>query len=58
MKTQLFVTRRVKDNLWKQNCILDKKCAANEQYSGRECQDISGMPDSISNDNLVRLVFP
>ena len=28
------------DNLVKQNRILERKCAANEQYSGQECQII------------------
>ena len=31
MESQLLVTRRVNDNLVKQNCILERKCAANEQ---------------------------
>ena len=57
MKNQLFVTRRVKDNLWKQNCILDRQCATNEQYSWRECLEISGMPDSVSNNNLQETVL-
>ena len=33
MESQLLVTRRVNDNLVKQNRILERKCAANEQYS-------------------------
>ena len=37
MESQLLVTRRVNDNLVKQNRILERKCAANEQYSRREC---------------------
>ena len=34
METQLLVTRRVNDNLAKQNRILQRRCAANEQHSG------------------------
>ena len=33
MEWQFLVTRRVNDNLVKQNRILDRKCAVNEQYS-------------------------
>ena len=52
MESQLLVTRRVNDNLVKQNRILERKCAANEQYSRRECLQKSGIPDSIPNNNL------
>ena len=41
----------------KQNRILERKCAANEQYSWREYLEISGIPDSISNNNLEETVF-
>ena len=36
MESQLLVTRRVNDNLVKQNLILERECATNEQYSRRE----------------------
>ena len=52
MELQLLATMRVNDNLVKQNRILERKCAANEQYSRRECLEISGNQDSISNNNL------
>ena len=57
MESQLLVTRRVNDNLVKQNRILERKCAANEQYSRRECLEISGIPDSIPNNNLQETVL-
>ena len=38
MESQLLVTRRVNDNLVKQSRIPERKRAANEQYSRRECQ--------------------
>ena len=37
--------------------ILERKCAANEQYSRRECLEISGIPESIPNDNLEETVL-
>ena len=33
MEWQLLVTRRVNNNLVKQNRILERNCAVNEQYS-------------------------
>ena len=57
MESQLLVTRRVNNNLVKQNRILERKCAANEQYSRRECLEISGIPDSIPNNNLEETVL-
>ena len=44
MGFQLLVTRRLKDNLVKQNHILERKCAANEQYSRQKCLEILGFP--------------
>ena len=57
MESQLLVTRRVNDNLVKQNRIVERKCAANEQYSRRECLEISGISGSISNNNLEETVL-
>ena len=45
------------DNLVKQNHILEKKCTANEQYSRLECLEISGIADSIPNNNLEQPVL-
>ena len=53
----MLVTRRVNDNLVKQNRILERKCAANEQYSRHECLEISGIPDSIPNNDLKETVL-
>ena len=52
MESHLLVTRRVNDNLLKQNRILEGKFATNKKYSRRECLEISGIPDGISNNNL------
>ena len=57
MESLLLVTRRVNDNLVKQNLMLERKCAANEQYSRRECLGISGNPDSIPNNDLEETVL-
>ena len=57
MESQLLVTMRVNDNLVKQNGILERKCAANEQYSRRECPETSGIRDSIPNNILEETVL-
>ena len=57
MESQLLVTRRVNDNLVKQNHILERKCVANEPYSRREYLGISRIPDSIPNNNLEETVL-
>ena len=41
----------------KQNRILERKCAANEQYSRREFLKISEIPGSIPNNNLEEAVL-
>ena len=57
MRSQLLVTRRVNNNLLKQNRILERKYAENDQYSWRECLEISAIPGSISNNNLDETVL-
>ena len=41
----------------KQNQIRERKCAANEQYSGQECLEIPQISDGISNNNLEETVL-
>ena len=51
MESQFLVKKRVNDNLLKENCILETKGAANEQYSRWECLEILRiLPDNISNN--------
>ena len=57
MESPLLVTRRVNNNLVTQNRILERKCAANEQYSRPECLEISGIPDSTPHNNLEETVL-
>ena len=57
MESQLLVTRRVNKNLLKQNRILERKCAANERYSRPEWLEMSGIRDSLSNNNLEETVL-
>ena len=57
MESQLLVTRRVNDNLLKQNHILERKCAANKQYSRRKCLETLQIPHSITNGSLEETVL-
>ena len=57
MESQLLVTRRLNNNLVKQNRILERKCATNEQYSSQECLEILGIPHSNSNNNSDETVL-
>ena len=51
MEFQLSVARKVYDNFLKQNRILHRKCAKNQQYSRRECFEASEILDSILDNN-------
>ena len=44
-------------NLFKQKGILEITCNAKEKYFRQECLEISGVPDSISNNNLQETVL-
>ena len=54
MELELLAIRRVNDNLVKNPRILERKCAAIEQYSRRECLEITGIPYTVSNNNLEK----
>ena len=57
IESQLLVIRRVNNNVSNQNRFLERKCAANKQYSRRENLEIFGIPDSVSNNNLDETVL-
>ena len=52
LESDLAISRNVKDKLTKQLILVERKCWANEQYSCRECLEISGIPESIQDDDL------
>ena len=43
LEPELQVSKNVTDNLTKYIKTLDRKCHENEQYSRRECLEISGI---------------
>ena len=50
LKTDLAISRNVKEKLTQQSILLARKCWANEQYSCRECLKISGIFESVQDD--------
>ena len=52
MKSDLSVTKKVNTLLSERLQTIEKQCWANVQYSRRECLEISGIPSSVSDNDL------
>ena len=52
MKSDLAISRNVNVKLVERLMVTERKCWANEQYSRRECLEISGIPESVSDNAL------
>ena len=52
MKSDLSVTKKVNTLLSERLQTIEKQCWANAQYSRRECLEISGIPSSVSDNDL------
>ena len=52
IESELSVSKNVDRKLRKQVVALERQCWENNQYSRRECLEIIGVPDSVSNDDL------
>ena len=52
LESDLTISQNVNGKLTKQLILVERKCQANEQYFRRECLEISGIPDSIQDNNL------
>ena len=60
LESELTISKKVGDLLQTKIKALERTCVMAEQYSRRECLEISGIPVSISNDDLeekVRDIF-
>ena len=57
LKTDLAISRHVKEKLIQQLILVDRKCWANEQYSSRECLEISGNTESVQDEVLEDCVL-
>ena len=47
IKSDLAISRKVNVKLMERIMVAERKCLANEQYSRRECLEISGIPESV-----------
>ena len=52
LESTLAITKSVNDQLVKRVESLERQTNANAQYSRRECLEIFGIPESVSNDDL------
>ena len=52
IESELSVSKNVNSKLQERVVALERQCWGNSQYSRRECLEITGIPDSISNDDL------
>ena len=52
LETDLSVAKHINEALQKQLILTERQCWENAQYSRRECIEISGIPNSIKDDDL------
>ena len=57
LEYDLAISRNVNEKFTKQLILVERKCWAKEQYSRRECLEISGIPKSIQGDDLEDCVI-
>ena len=57
LEPELLLTKQVNTKLCNQMKLLERQCWANEQYSRRECLEISGVLESVSDKDLEGKVF-
>ena len=52
IEADLSIVRTVSNNMKNHIVTLERKCWSNEQYSRRECLEISGIPETFSDSQL------
>ena len=52
LESDLHISRNVYDKLSDKLVVLERKCDVNEQYSRRECLDISGIPAEVGDKDI------
>ena len=57
LKADLNISRNVNSELSDKLISVERKCFANEQYSRRECLEISGIPPSVKDNELETKVL-
>ena len=57
LEPDVIITKQVNTKLCDKMKFLERQCWANEQYSRRECLEISGVPASVTDNDLERNVL-
>ena len=57
LESDLHISRNVNDKLTDKLVVLERKCCANEQYSRRECLEISGVPAEVGDKDIEKKVL-
>ena len=57
IESELSVSKNVNSKLHERVVALERQCWGNNQYSRRECLEITGVPDSVSNDDLEETII-
>ena len=52
IESDLTIFQNVKVKFMERLAVIERKCWANEQYPRRDCLEISGIPESVSNNAL------
>ena len=52
LEADLIISRNINSKLSDKFTNVERKCFANEQYSRRECFEISGIPSSVKNNEF------
>ena len=52
LETDVIITKQANIKLCDKMKFLERQCWANEQYYRRECLEISGVPESVTDKNL------
>ena len=57
IESELSVSKNVNSKLHERVVALERQGWGNNQYSRRECLEITGVPDSVSNDDLEETII-
>ena len=52
LESDVIITKQVNTKLCDKMKFLERQCWANKQYSRRECLEISGVPESVTVNDL------
>ena len=52
LESDIVITKLVNTKLCDKMKFLERQCWANEQYFRRECMEISGVPESVTDNDL------